>query len=243
MDAPLFTVITPTFNPGPKLAATVASVARQDVAHEHLIVDGGSTDGSLDFVAPPAVRVTSEPDRGVYDAMNKGIRQARGRYLYFLGAGDTLTPGTLGRIARSLPTHDRGFVYGNALMDGYLHAGPISARKLYDVNVSHQAVFYGRDVFGLVGEFDLTYPAYSDWATNIRCFGRPEVERRYVPVVVAEFELGGLSTAGDPAFARDKDAIYRRHLGGAAMATVRWTRVRDRVRMRAGAVRRRWLGW
>ena len=84
MPDPLISIITASLNSGTKLAATVASVAGQSVDYEHLIFDGGSTDGSLLqaetlAAADPRIRVLSQPDHGVYDAMNKAIPHATGR--------------------------------------------------------------------------------------------------------------------------------------------------------------------
>jgi len=88
-----FSVITPTLNPGPKLEATINSVLSQNQKlFEYIIVDGGSTDETLNVIRKYGKRIkwVSKKDRGVYDAMNKGIKMARGDYLYFLGAGDHL---------------------------------------------------------------------------------------------------------------------------------------------------------
>src|SRR5260221_9607043 len=93
-------VITPTLNPGPKLEATINSVLAQKAElFEYIIVDGGSTDETLSLVRKYGKRLTwvSKKDRGVYDAMNKGIKMARGDYLYFLGAGDHLRENILAK--------------------------------------------------------------------------------------------------------------------------------------------------
>ena len=109
MNPPLISVITPTFNSGAKIAATVASVLSQRKGlYEFLVIDGGSTDDTLAHLRAqgPALRYLSEPDEGIYDAMNKGIRLTSGKFLYFLGAGDRLLPGVLEAVAaeiRKLP--------------------------------------------------------------------------------------------------------------------------------------------
>src|SRR5258705_11239297 len=88
-----FPIITPTLNSGPKLEATINSVLSQkEDLFEYIVVDGGSSDETLNLLRKHGERIKwiSEKDRGVYDAMNKGIGMASGRYLYFLGAGDHL---------------------------------------------------------------------------------------------------------------------------------------------------------
>ena len=89
---PLFSIITITFNAEQVLPPTLESVKRQSFTNfEHLVVDGASTDGTVEIAERSGIKgisVVSEPDRGLYDAMNKGIRRAKGEYLIFLNAGD-----------------------------------------------------------------------------------------------------------------------------------------------------------
>ena len=103
MGRPLFSIITITFNAAGTLPATLRSVERQTFTdYEYLIVDGASTDGTVAIAQHSAAvsSVTSEPDKGLYDAMNKGLRKARGCYLVFLNAGDAFhEPDTLQKIA------------------------------------------------------------------------------------------------------------------------------------------------
>src|SRR3954447_9607435 len=122
-EPPLISVIIPTFNSGAKIAATVGSVLSQRQGlYELLVIDGGSNDDTLAHLRAqgPALRYLSEPDEGIYDAMNKGIRLTSGEFLYLLGAGDRLLPGVLEAIAaeiRKLPSQGQAsrptLLYGN----------------------------------------------------------------------------------------------------------------------------------
>jgi len=235
---PLYSLIVPTRNSGAALDATLASVLSQDFADfELLIVDGASTDdtaGRLAGVADPRVHFASEPDRGIYDAMNKGIERSNGRYLLFLGAGDRLYPGVLGSVREHLPATGPALVYGNVLWGGAEYDGPFTKRKLTEKNICHQSIFYGRDVFRIAGTYDLRYPLHADWAFNMRCFGDRRIEKRYVPVTVATFEPGA-STRGDPAFEADRRSLQMRELG----ATTYWASyARYRARQASRAIRR-----
>lgn len=103
MDAPLISIITPSYNRAGMIAAAIESVRAQDYPRwEHIIVDGGSTDGTLEVLARyPHLRVVSEPDRGMYDAINKGLRLARGEVVAWLNTDDLYPPGALAVVAET----------------------------------------------------------------------------------------------------------------------------------------------
>lgn len=233
---PTFSVITANYNSGDKLNATAASVREQSTDAEHLILDGASTDGSLALArqleanSPRTVRVISEPDRGVYDAMNKGVRAAAGRYLYFLGAGDVLRPGVLTAVAAALPSHDRGFIYGDVIMNGHAYDGPFDWRRLGTKNICHQAIFYGNQIFQELGNYDLKYRLLADYDFNLRCFGDRSIRTKYLPIVVADYEPGGISNGGDPVFMADFVGLLRRYYGPSRFARVRWDHFRAKAR-------------
>ncbi len=220
MSAPLFSVITPNFNSGPKLEATIASVASQESGlYEYLVIDGGSNDDSLERlrVHSQTLRWMSECDKGIYDAMNKGLRLATGQFLYFLGAGDLLRPNALRDIANLIPppAGRLRMLYGDVHWheQGGTYGGVFDAYRLACVNICHQAIFYERGIFDLLGEYSLRYPICSDHALNIQCFGRPEIQPIHFDLIVADFEGNGTSSKADWAFCADHPALVRRSLG------------------------------
>jgi glycosyltransferase involved in cell wall biosynthesis len=213
MGSPLISVITPTLNSGAKISATVASVLSQAKGlYEFLVIDGGSIDDTLAHLRTqgPALRYLSEPDEGIYDAMNKGIRLTSGEFLYFLGAGDRLLPGVLEAVAaeiRKLPcqgqTSQPTLLYGN--VDWSIYSRPYDGRfnrsKLLRRNICHQAIFYQRSVFERLGFYNTKYRSLADWEFNIRCFNDRGIRKRYIPLRIADYEAGGKSaTTPDPAF-------------------------------------------
>jgi len=217
---PLLSIITPTHCAEAGLEATIQSVLAQDrTLFEYIIVDGGSTDGTIEIIKSYADRVRwiSEEDSGVYDGMNKGIALSKGRYLYFIGAGDTLRPGVLAQIAASLPEHDRGLVYGDFCLrhDATRYYGEVSKYFLCFVyNICHQSAFYGRGVFELFGHYDLRYPVRADYAINVQAFCDARIEKRYVDLVIADYERGGISELNeDRVFAHDFPELVRKSLG------------------------------
>ncbi len=220
MSRPLFSIMIPTYNVAGKLEATLDSVLSQtEKRFEIWVLDGASTDGTrriLREYEKMGVRWQSEPDSGVYDAMNKGVGLATGEFFYFLGAGDLMRPGALQTIAAALPPRGEGlrFVYGDmALPKGEIYDGPFTKSKLRTENIGHQAIFYERGIFDLLGGYDLKYPVFADHVFNMRCFGEPRIAPHYVPCVVADYESGGLSCHGDEAYLRDRLKNLRQYLG------------------------------
>lgn len=178
---PLFSIITVTWNAADVIAPTIQSVQRQTSSdYEMLIIDGASSDDTLAIVNRASIaslRVFSEPDKGLYDAMNKGIDRARGRYLVFLNAGDAFADDTvLARLA-VLAADKPGVIYGQTqLVDasravvGKRH---LTAPKrltadsfLKGMLVCHQAFVARRD---LVQHYDLKYhySADYDWCIKV----------------------------------------------------------------------------
>ncbi|HEX8237202.1 MAG TPA: glycosyltransferase family 2 protein [Abditibacteriaceae bacterium] len=229
-QAPLFSVITPTFNCAAQLQRTADSLTQQDnILFEHILIDGLSTDETVDVIrsyadqATHAVRWVSEKDRGIYDAMNKGIDMASGRFLLFLGAGDLLRPGILQEIAPLLPQNTLAFFYGNALMEGgHVYGAPFDKSKIAKLNICHQAIFYGREVFHSIGKFELQYRVLADHAFNIKCFGDERIHKIYVDRIISEYEADGFSAHNaDNAFTRDRETLIKQYLGWKSLLVYR----------------------
>jgi glycosyltransferase involved in cell wall biosynthesis len=198
MEQKLFSIITPTYNCGPKIVRTINSVLSQDNdLYEYIVIDGDSSDGTQSEIESfgDRIRFVSEPDRGVYDAMNKGIEMARGKYIYFLGAGDTLRANVLRNLARVIPDGELAFIYGNVYWvdEAFIYGGEFDKLRLETFNICHQAIFYERAIFDVIGRFELDYKILADYVFNIKCFGNDKIQKTYLDYVVANFEGGGLS--------------------------------------------------
>jgi len=177
---PLFSIITVTWNAASVIGPTISSVERQTSSdYELLVIDGASTDDTLAIVGRASIaslRVFSEPDKGLYDAMNKGIARARGRYIMFLNAGDSLADdAVLARLALLVGSNP-GVIYGQTqLVDqqrkvvGQRHlTAPkrlTAASFLNGMVVCHQAFVARRD---LAPEYDLRYRLSADYDWCIR---------------------------------------------------------------------------
>lgn len=214
----LFSVITPVLNSGPKIRRTIESVRwqKRDL-FEYIIVDGNSTDETIGAIEPYKKEITfiSERDHGVYDAMNKGIDRASGKYLYFLGAGDSLRPAVLEGIASLLPVDELAFVYGNVFWEdsSLVYAGEFTKAKLRERNICHQAIFYERHIFNLIGKYEPRFKVLADWALNIKCFGSDQIKKQYIDYIIADFEGGGLSLkTPDETFNQERAGLFEAFL-------------------------------
>jgi glycosyltransferase involved in cell wall biosynthesis len=215
----IFSIVLATYNCGRKVEPTIESILSQNKDLFELIVfDGASTDDTLDCIKKYESDLTliSEKDGGVYDAFNKGIELARGQYLYFIGAGDRLREGVLETVGEFLPSGVPALVYGDAYVvkEQIHYGGEFCGSRLQRQNICHQAAFYHRDIFALVGKYDLRYSIFSDWAFNLKCFGDRRIRKRHLQRVIVDFEGGGLSsTDGDADFKKDFPRLVRNYLG------------------------------
>jgi glycosyltransferase involved in cell wall biosynthesis len=200
-------IITINYNDAEGLRKTMRSVSEQSLQpYEHIIVDGGSTDGSIDVINSEKksfTKVISEPDKGIYDAQNKGIDRTTGDYLLFLNSGDYLTDANvLKQISPLLGEHD--LVYGNMITaerDGksvlrHMHQ-KISAKVLYADTIWHPVSFFRRNLFDKFGKYDLQYKIAADYEFYCRILLKHGCTYKHVPVTVAVFDTSGLSSSAD----------------------------------------------
>lgn len=208
----MISVITVTFNAADTLEETLKSLDRQTYRDfEVVAIDGGSKDGTVDVFKKYDHLVgtlISEPDKGVYDAMNKGVKAAKGEILFFLNAQDTLySDDVFEKIVEAFSTAKRPYVvFGDVfftnrqnLPPSELTLPPNTVRSFKDSGpnepgICHQCLFYRRELFERLGAYDLKYRIYGDFDFNIRVFDFAGDRYQYVPVVISNFDLGGLST-------------------------------------------------
>jgi glycosyltransferase involved in cell wall biosynthesis len=232
LDRPLITIITPVFNAEESLESSILSVVSQNCdSFEYIIVDGASTDGTLEILRKHESSVDywiSEPDRGIYDAMNKGVQLARGRWVCFLGSDDTLCD-SLGAVAQLL-CDDQTVYYGNVFKTGSkrLYDGAFGPLKLSRHNICQQAIFYPRTLFE-VRQFDLRYRLLGDWEFNMRTYSDSRFKFQFIPVTIANYnELSGKSAVEiDAQFWMDYGRIIRECMPPACYA---WYQFKTTVR-------------
>ena len=238
-------IITINYNDATGLKKTLDSVAAQTYPHiQHIIVDGGSTDGSVEIIreyadnqakgerleakgeengkadtsastpytlhhTPPThvVRWISEPDKGIYNAMNKGIRMATGDYIQILNSGDMLfdahvTQRMSEHLAQINSQHEKpiGILYGNMIKvnaagevvgrSGYTE---YSLRQFYSSTLNHDCAYIRKDLFEEYGLYDENLKIVSDWKWYLQAIGLGRVKPEYVDIDVTIFDDGGIS--------------------------------------------------
>lgn len=208
---PLISVITVCYNSAGTLARALQSVADQDwPCVEHIVIDGASTDGSpaiIDRFRPQLAHVVSEPDDGIYDAMNKGLDRAGGDIICFLNADDEYATNTvLSRVATLMHEQQLDALMGDV---GFFHeADPQRMVRRYRSNhftpsrlawgwmPAHPALFLSRAVVQRVGRFKTDYRIAGDYEFIVRAFHGHEVRYRHLPEVLVNMQTGGASTGG-----------------------------------------------
>lgn len=204
-----FSIIIPTYNSEATIQAALTSVKIQQFSNfEVLVIDGKSSDKTIELsnqfrLEGLNLTCISEPDNGIYDAMNKGIAAAKGEYLYFLGSDDTLfNEQVLHQVADSINLQPADLIYGNVLMStsGQCYDGAFTYEKLLTKNISHQAIFYKRTIFQQLGGYNLKYKLHADWDFNLTCFKNETVQKAYIELIVAHFTEGSTSSKPDKTF-------------------------------------------
>jgi len=225
---PLISIVTPSFNQAPFLEETLRSVLEQDYPNlEYIVVDGGSTDGSLEIIRRYADRIAwwvSEPDRGQTDAINKGFAHAHGEIFAWLNSDDTYQPRALSEAAAYLTAHpEAGMVYGDAnLVDesgqviGQFPAAQTDYKHLRRgyVHIPQQAAFFRASLWHLVGPLDPTFYFAMDYDLWVRLARLAPL--RYQPRRWANFRLHsrGKSVISDDRCWPEMLRVHRREGGG-----------------------------
>ena len=207
-------VITATYNSGRTIGDTLESVLRQTYRDiELIVVDGASRDDTMDVVRRYEPRFggrmhwTSEPDRGIYDAMNKGIARATGDVIGILNSDDFYTSDTvLERVAEAMAGGDVDAVYGDIhyVRDGDLHkcvryySSRPFRRGLMRLGFmpAHPSFYCRREVYERCGTFDTTYRVAADFENLLRLIYVNRIRTRYLPVDFVTMRTGGASTSG-----------------------------------------------
>ncbi|MFN7085992.1 MAG: glycosyltransferase family 2 protein [Burkholderiales bacterium] len=200
-------IITVCFNSAATIEETLLSVAAQRYADkEHLVIDGASTDGTVDIVRrqPSVARWISEPDRGIYDAMNKGIAMATGEVIGTLNADDVYADDTvLAQVAEVFANPAVDACFADLVYVDKRHTGKVVRywkSRAYEAGLfergwmpAHPTFFARRDVYERFGKFDLEFPRQADFELTMRLLAVHKITSVYVPKIWVRMRKGGIS--------------------------------------------------
>lgn len=208
---PLISVITVCYNSGATLERALQSVARQNWPKvEHILIDGASNDRTSEIIErfrPMLAKVVSEPDEGIYDAMNKGIDLANGDIICFLNADDQYTSEhVLSQVATQMRDYKLDALMGDAAFFNEQGTTRIVRRYRSDHfrpnrlawgwMPAHPALFLSQNIVRRVGHFKINYRIAGDYEFIVRVFHGHTISYRHIPEVLVNMKIGGVSTNG-----------------------------------------------
>ncbi len=217
-------VVTATWNCAKTVSDCLASVARQNYANrEHVIVDGASTDGTIGFINQYLDQIAtfkSECDKGIYDALNKGIQLATGDVVGFLHADDWYaSDDVLSKIAETFEDPGVCAVYGDLEYVSQLDTSkvvrrwqgkPFNRRDLgWGWMPAHPTLYVRRDWYSKIGGFDISYRIAADYLSTLKLFTQPDFKTVYIPEVLVKMRLGGASNKSVKAIVKKTKEDWR----------------------------------
>lgn len=198
-----FSIITVTYNSAKTVEQTIKSVLSQTFKNfEYIIVDGASRDGTLDIIkkyaaADPRIRFISEPDNGIYDAMNKGIKMAAGDVIGILNSDDYYEKDALKIIAEAIPESKEYVIYGMIRMLENEREDTVlinSHNSLPKRMLMHPACFVSRSVYEKY-LYDTSYKSAADYDLFLKLYQDQEIEFFPVYNIITNFRIGGMSSS------------------------------------------------
>jgi len=210
-------IITINLNNKDGLRKTIESVVSQTFSdYEYIVIDGASTDESVEVIKEYKDKITywiSEPDKGIYNAMNKGILQAKGEYCLFLNSGDCMYQHTT--LQDSFRDINTDIVYGNVVVtvDGKEEErGGISKSDitLFDIMfgvIFHQASFIRTNLFFEIGLYSENYKIVSDWRFFLQCTIKDNISFKYIDQSITRYELSGVSSTDGYLMMNEKEKV------------------------------------
>ncbi len=237
---PILSIITITYNSAKTLPHTIDSIRSQTYRDvEYIVVDGGSTDGTLDIIEANSDLVSkwvSEPDGGIYDAINKGIAMATGDYVGLLHADDMMADtNVLKSIHRAIDQHHPDALYGDLDYIAADNSGRVIRRWISSpFNPSmlkrgwmppHPTLYVRREWFNRIGNYNRQMKIAADYDFVLRLFSRPELQTIYLPQCLVKMRVGGASNRSIQniliKMKEDYQAIKNNQIGGMATLLVK----------------------
>ncbi|GAB1309292.1 glycosyltransferase family 2 protein [Urechidicola sp. KH5] len=219
----MISIITVNYNNAKGLLETLKSVHSQTYdTFEHIVIDGASTDFSLEVIKGYKTSIDyyiSEPDNGVYHAMNKGLRQASGDYVLFLNSGDTLENETILETVAKQVNGEYGLYYGNINLiykeSEKLKTYPqeLNFNFFFESSLPHPATFIKRKLFDSIFYYNENYKIVSDWEFFLCAVCKHEVSYCYLNMVISNYDMSGISSVEEnkSLIIQEKNSVYKTH--------------------------------
>ena len=217
----LFSIITVCFNSEKTIERTIKSILEQTYQdYEYIIVDGASTDHTLEIIHKyeslfnGKMKVISEADQGIYDAMNKGIYLAAGELIGLLNSDDYYEHDALGKIAKVYAHYDYSIIYGavRAVQDGREVMVYIKNHEFIEQDmIAHPSCFITKKIYDKFGVYSLKYPYSADYEFMLRIRKEKEIEYIKIYDIITNFTNGGVSNS-IKAYRDTMKLLYKYHL-------------------------------
>lgn len=212
-QSPLISIITVSYNVVNTIEQTILSVINQGFDnYEYIIIDGGSKDGTLEIIKKHEDKVTlwiSEPDKGIYDAMNKGVLLAKGEWINFMNAGDLFANNISKLLNEALIDANHDVIYGDVLIKKNEVLSLDKAREIqqlnYSLNFCHQSSFVRRELL-IKYPFSLNYKISSDYNLFLNLFIKG-YNFHYIKSAISIFEYGGISSGASKKYIKERFLI------------------------------------
>lgn len=200
---PLFSIITVCYNSSKTIEKTIESVLNQNFDnYEYLIIDGQSTDGTINIVESyqekfgGKLRIVSEKDNGIYDAMNKGISLAKGKLIGLINSDDYYESDALKKVSDAYEGYEYSIVYGmiRTLKNGIENSVYFKSHLFIEEDmIAHPSCFISKKIYDEYGAYSLEYPYSADYEFMLRI--RNEQKIRYYPLyeIISNFSADGVS--------------------------------------------------
>lgn len=197
----MVSIIIPLFNSSKTIKIALDSLSNQSYRDfEVVLIDGVSSDNTIEIVNQYnnllSIHIVSENDDGIYDAMNKGIKMAKGEWVYFMGSDDKLfNENVLSSVVRHID-ESTDIIYGNSVWvpENKEEKGACDHLRTLTYSINHQRILYRKALFEKYGLFNIKYKIAADHERNIRFFCAPEVKKKYIDLNIAYYFSGGYSS-------------------------------------------------
>jgi glycosyltransferase involved in cell wall biosynthesis len=223
-----FSIIIPTFNSANTIQNCISSIINQSFFNfEILIIDGKSSDNTIKIINSffhSRIQIICEKDKGVYDAMNKGLKLAKGEWVLFLGSDDMLYDNKVLEDVYSHITKNKinSVIYGNVVFNGNapswargseLYDGQFNTSKIISQNICHQSIFYNLSFIRKNKiKYNIRYPVCSDWDFNLKLWFKTDFF--YIDRIISIFASDGISSnINDQLFNKNKESLIAYYSG------------------------------